>query len=496
MSKLNLTTSCLWFGTEESYYAFEDAQIKLSELQARGDDAVRAAIKMAGGGSEDDPYGLPPLWENRDGVAVMSIQGSLISGAAGFWRLFGVVGYDDIQEALGQINAAREQGLVKGSLLMSIDSGGGHVDGVEDAGEAILQMGKSMHVLAHTGGMMASAAYWLGASADKVYGAKTSQSGSVGTLIVHMERSQQLKDNGVGVKVIRSGKFKALANSVEKLSADGEEHLQNLADEAGQIFVDYISSRRGMTAEKFQATAGEGRVFMGRQAQQVGLLDGVMNFKEAFAKAKLLDKPKTVQHNPRNPQRNTNMKATLASSAVLAIMAGAAATSLDLTAPQFNSKGVTPDAEDLEALKAEANALVEAREKAKAAVLADAQKELSTKLQAATDEVGVLQGKITVLEAATTELTGKVTASNEMSAKMATVVKNSIAVMAVALNATDTSAGLVGDALMAEHERLGAMYKAKFPVGGVAALSVDTTPKTAAQTPPAAFLARLPKQAA
>lgn len=479
--------SNLWYGTEESYFAFQDAHRRVSEMTLAGPDAIKAAVIAAGGGRGDDPFGMPPLWQAQGNVAVLNIEGSLISGSAGFMRLFGAIGYADIQAALHEI--ALDKDIT--SVLMNIDSGGGHVDGVEDTGEVIRALSKLKPVISYTGGTMGSAAYWLGSSADSVLSAKTAQVGSVGTLIVHMERSKQLAASGVTATVVRFGKHKALANAIEPLSEDGQKQLQSLADESGQIFVDYVADRRGMSSAQFQKTAGEGRVFMGRQAEEVGLVDGITNFTGALAKAKSLDKGSAQPQNRANSRKAINMK--LSKKTVLALAAGTALDQLGLAEPEANLEGVKLEGDALAAAESEAKEVLAAIDARVDVAVTAATAELTTKLtaaeQAAVDAKAAADaatGKVALAEAAANQFKGQLDVSAEFGAKSAEIVKASMSVMSVALGgAADVGAALTGTELLAEHTRLSDAFKAKFPTGGVAAtMGVPKAKATAAVVDP------------
>lgn len=472
--------SNLWFGTDESYGVFVDAQKQVAGLYAQGESAIKMKILEMKGGSESDPFALPSMLHVQDGLGVINVSGSLVNGSAGFMRLFGVVGYTDIQEALAE--AAMNKDVE--SVLLHIDSGGGQVSGLEDAGLAIQGLSAMKPTVSYSDGTMGSAAYWLGASADAVLSGKTSQVGSVGTLIVHTEMSKALEQAGRKVTMVRYGTHKALANSIEPLSEAGKLELQALADQAGKIFVEYAAERRGTTPAKFQATMGEGRVFMGQKAMDVGLVDNITNLQGAMSYTKSLDKKKMPAQNPAQPKRNSAMKATLSKKTVLAIAAGDALDSLGLQAPEANAEGIALEADAQAALVAEATEVHAAQAAAVLAAVTAATEpltaevaDLTTKLAAASEVVAAATSKVTIAEAAATTLTGQLTASTELGAGLAAIVKDSVTVMSVALGgAPDIAAALVGSELLAEHTRLKDAFIKKFPSGGVAAVNAEYKP--------------------
>lgn len=81
-------TPGFWAGSVESLdYLLSAMETAYGAMEARGK-------------SMSDPWELPPLLEVRDGVGIISLKGPLITGSAGFMRLFGITGYTDFQEAL------------------------------------------------------------------------------------------------------------------------------------------------------------------------------------------------------------------------------------------------------------------------------------------------------------------------------------------------------------------------------------------------------------
>lgn len=479
MHQLN---SSLWFGTEESHFAALKAEEEVSKLVAGGPEAIKAAVIAAGGGRGNDPFALDPVWEQQGSLAVVNISGSLVNGFAGFGRLFGVIGYGDIQQALAEISSNKD---VTG-VMLNIDSGGGQVDGVSDTGDAIRALDTVKPVFSYTGGTMASAALWLGASARQVMAAPTAQVGSVGTMIVHMERSKQLEQMGVKATVIRFGEYKALANPIEPLSEAGQKQLQSLADESGRIFVDYMAERRGTTAEAFQKKAGEGRMFMGQKALDVGLVDKVVNLTGAISSAKTLDKSGTQPQNRAHSRKGVNMK--LSKKSVLAIAAGAALDKLGLAEPEANLEGVKLEGDALVAAEAEAKeilAAIDTRVTAAKAPLEVKVTELTAAAEKAATDVKAATDKVALAEAAATQIKGQLDTSAALAAKQAEIVKASISVMSVSMGgAADVAAALTGNELIAEHDRLSEQFKKKFPTGGVAAVQgVMKKPETAALNP-------------
>jgi signal peptide peptidase SppA len=175
----------------------------------------------------------------------------------------------DFREALGRADVK--------AILLDIDSPGGTVDGtMELAGEVFAARGVKP-VAALGDGLMASAAYWIGAAAGEVFlGTETTQAGSIGVISLHRDISKAEEKYGVKTTVITAGKYKAAANQYEPLSQEGRALIQDHLDYIYTLFVNDVAKARGTDAETVLAKMADGRIFIGRQAVDAGLADGIM----------------------------------------------------------------------------------------------------------------------------------------------------------------------------------------------------------------------------
>jgi signal peptide peptidase SppA len=257
----------LWAGTEASLAS----AIKAEELREQ---------RMAAGQSWDskDDGEMPRLLEVEDGIGYINIKGSLNNNNDADWNdWLGMTGYPEIRDAM---IAAATNADVK-HVVLNISSGGGTVSGLEDTAKLIRMVNDRVKpVTAYTDSAMYSAAYWLGASAGSVYASKSAGLGSIGVIATHMERADMLKEMGVGVTVVRAGKYKALANSVEKLTEEGKAQIQAGVDVAYGIFKEHVAEMRGKSVEYVESVMAQGREFYGQAAADAGLIDAVKSFDE------------------------------------------------------------------------------------------------------------------------------------------------------------------------------------------------------------------------
>ena len=254
----------VWAGSEGSYDAALTAEQGLAERTASGqfDD-------------DEDDEDSPRLLSVEDGIATVSIKGPLVNSDSPWLQYFGVTGYPEIRAAM--LAAAEDPEVTQ--ILLDIDSGGGAVSGVDDTAKLIrLVNDRVKPVTTYTDGAMCSAAYWLGSAAGEVFASKGAIVGSIGVIATHKEYSEAYKKEGVGVTVVRAGKFKALANSNEKLTEAGKAQLQKIVDASYEIFVDHVAAMRGKSYEYADKTMADGQEFIGQASVDVGLVDAVKTF--------------------------------------------------------------------------------------------------------------------------------------------------------------------------------------------------------------------------
>jgi len=453
----------LWAGTESSLAA----AVKAEELRQQW----LASGKQWEQQEEEDRQ--PRLLEVDGSIAYVTIKGSLNNDDDRGWNAyFGMTGYPEVREA---VLAAAENPDVK-HVVLNISSGGGTVSGLEDTGKLIALINSRVKpVTAYTDSAMYSAAYWLGASAGEVYASKSAGLGSIGVIATHIERSEMYKEMGLGVTVIRAGKYKALANSAEKLTEEGKAQIQAGVDIAYGIFKDHVAESRGKSVEYVESVMAQGREFYGQAAADAGLIDGVKSFDEVVDKiTNSIDSSINSVYSRGKQAGNVRADATEGSTT----MKKKALTEKDLAAMAAGLP-VVPDAEVVkeeqvgtEATEHEAAAEAEAAAEVVAEVKEDVTsvatiKLLSEQLKASQDEL--LNAKV---EAARQQ--DKI---NEMSAvvgPLKDIAARAINNMRVALggSAIDMCASAPAQ-ILAEHVSVSESFAAKFKVGGVAATDVD-----------------------
>jgi len=301
---------------------------------------------------------------------------------------------------------------------------------------------------------MASAGYWLGSSTDHITSTKMSTVGSIGVIGTHIEVSKMLEKEGITPTVLRAGEHKALASQYEPLSDKARAQMQERLDAVYTQFVDHVANARGVSYPVAHSKMANGKEFFGEAAMSAGLVDHIGKFHEALAFAK-----QKVDNG--NIRRNNALSAQI---------------------EELDMSGTTNDQTTSAAEATEQNTDPAAQSEQSAEPAAST----ASAVDNVNPLVAYLQDKVNSQEA---QLRDAAIAANAAQAQIAAIptlraiAEASLNQMRIALGhpATDASA-MSPDALVAEHQRTATEFGAKFPVGGVAASSVDAEPAAQSAT--------------
>lgn len=461
MATKNTFPEVMWAGTEHSL-----------TLAMEAHDRIMAGI-FDKPDDEDEEDEVPGNFSMQGNIGIVSIKGPLTNKDAWYNSYLGVTSYGSIRSA---VMYAAQNPEVK-AILLDIDSGGGSVSGVADASNIISLVDKNIKpVYAFTDGAMCSAAYWLGCTSREVYSSNISTVGSIGVIATHMEYSKQLKDEGVGVNVVRAGKYKALLNSVEPASKPALEQLQNQLNAAYEVFLNHVADSRGVTVQSCDDVMAQGREFFGKEALSAGLVDGIETFDSVISKlnAKVLDNEKHSQNNSLNYQRGTDMgKKALTDQDIAALAAGV---ELDAAADPVIVEGVTEEVVEavVETVEQTAEVTENKKENDGASVLSFLQAQVKDKdaeILALSIELKGIKDKVASMEATHSGLTD--------------VVRKAVAGMKVRLGASNVDLStLSAESLLAEYQSTAESFVQTYKAGGVAAVDAASSESNQPQVDP------------
>jgi signal peptide peptidase SppA len=207
-------------------------------------------------------------------IAILEINGVIGRKFSSALNSSGVVSID-VLEALVERLAA--DGNIA-AIVLDFESPGGHSLGVGDVAESISRATASKPVVAFSGGMMCSAAYWLAAPADAIVVGATAVVGSIGVYTVFLDTTRYYENLGVQVELIKQGRLKGLGIEGTRLSDEGRKFLQARVDKVYQQFAGAVTANRmGVTSETMQ-----GQYFDGQEAIERKLADRIGTLNDAI----------------------------------------------------------------------------------------------------------------------------------------------------------------------------------------------------------------------
>ena len=218
---------------------------------------------------------LRPYSPGKDKVGVIVAKGIIMDGKQPPGRIGG-----DSLSAL--IRKAREKDKVK-ALVLRVDSGGGSALASEIIRREVeLTRQSGIPVVVSMGSMAASGGYWLAVSADEIWAAPNTITGSIGIFSAFptLENSLDalgIHNDGVGTTPL-SDAYNASRPMNPLLSAIMEQSINR----GYQRFIERVSLGRQMALDAVEKIA-QGRVWAGKTAQALGLIDQLGGLKEAIA---------------------------------------------------------------------------------------------------------------------------------------------------------------------------------------------------------------------
>lgn len=240
------------------------------ETHLRGEKIDLKAVEARLGqplANQERPYVV-----HDGGVAVVSLVGVLAKRANLFTDISGGT---STQKVGSQLMAAANDPAVA-SIILEIDSPGGQVDGVMELAGMIRAVRESKPVMAWVTGVAASGGYWIASAAERVLIAdETTITGSIGVVATHVDVSRREEALGIKTTEITAGRYKRIASSYQPLSEEGRATLQQQVDALYSVFVESVAAQRGVAVDDVLNRMADGRVFIGRQGIDAGLVDGV-----------------------------------------------------------------------------------------------------------------------------------------------------------------------------------------------------------------------------
>jgi protease-4 len=216
-------------------------------------------------------------------IAVLDIKGSIVSS----------------EETIKIIHSYRDDPTVAAVVLYVDSPGGGVAPSQEIYSELLRLKEKDKKVYAYMSTLGASGGYYVACAGDKIYAAPGTLTGSIGVILTFTNVEGLFGKIGLSSKTIKSGRYKDIGSPFRPMTPEEEALLGETVDDVYQQFLDaVVEARRQAISEKLAAAGAgkptkyrvrryvmeyaDGRIFSGRQAQEIGFVDEVGNFQKCL----------------------------------------------------------------------------------------------------------------------------------------------------------------------------------------------------------------------
>lgn len=199
-----------------------------------------------------------------DKVAVVRIEGPII----------------DSKNTIEEIKEYIKDPSIK-AIVLRVDSPGGAVVPSQEIYEEVKKAVSKKKVVVSMGSLAASGGYYISSPASRIVANPGTLTGSIGVIMEIPNLEGLMNKVGVKTEVIKSGKHKDIASVFRGIGKEERVILQGVLDDVHEQFIKAVAEGRKMLLEDARKIA-DGRIFTGRQALNIGLVDELGNLEDAI----------------------------------------------------------------------------------------------------------------------------------------------------------------------------------------------------------------------
>lgn len=227
-----------------------------------------------------------------DEIAVYYAQGDIVDEAAttNFGEESQIVG----SKVVTDLDQLANDDNVK-AVVLRINSGGGSAYASEQMWRAIQLLKKKKPVVVSMSGLAASGGYYMSCGANYIYAEPTTLTGSIGIFGMIPDASGLLKDKlGLSFDVVKTNESSDFGASGRPFNAAESDAMQQYVNRGYHTFITRVANGRTAAGRKMTTDdvdkIGQGRVWTGKQALGLGLVDKLGTLDDAIKKAAALAK--------------------------------------------------------------------------------------------------------------------------------------------------------------------------------------------------------------
>lgn len=211
-------------------------------------------------------------------------SGALLPASArqiGVLEITGMVSNERV--IIGQIDHFRDNNAVK-AVVLRIDSPGGAVGPSQEIYHELKKLAQQKPMVVSFGAVAASGGYYLAMAGERIFANPGTITGSIGVVMSFPDYQELLGKVGIKSEVIKSGPYKDIGSALRDMTAEERLLLREMINDVHNQFVEVVSAGRNIPVQELIPYV-DGRIFTGRQALEIGLVDELGSFNDAVAHA-------------------------------------------------------------------------------------------------------------------------------------------------------------------------------------------------------------------
>jgi len=211
---------------------------------------------------------------SKDRIAVIYAQGEIRSGEGDNLTIGSVTTSEAIKNA-------GENDKIK-AIVLRVNSPGGSALASETILREMELAKKSKPVVVSMGDVAASGGYYISCKADTIVANPTTITGSIGVfgMLLNLEKMMENK-LGITTDRVKTNQYADLGSPTRALTTSERDIIQNQVERIYDTFITNVSQGRNMTKAEVDAI-GQGRVWTGEDAKELGLIDILGGLEDAI----------------------------------------------------------------------------------------------------------------------------------------------------------------------------------------------------------------------
>jgi len=167
------------------------------------------------------------------------------------------------------------------AVVLRVESPGGGVVPSQEIYDRLKKVKENKIVVASLGAVAASGGYYIACAADKIVANPGTVTGSIGVILQFPLFEELFRKIGIGSTTVKSGKYKDMGSPFRELTPGERAYLQGVTNDIYEQFVDTVLVSRNIPPSR-TAEIAEGKIFTGRQALELGLVDALGSEQDAI----------------------------------------------------------------------------------------------------------------------------------------------------------------------------------------------------------------------